>query len=82
LEGWLTDQLIPRFNDRVLPIDITVADAWGRLVAQREAKGRPIGVLDAFLAATANVHDMALVTRNEADFTGTVKSIVNPWAAG
>lgn len=48
-------------------------------MARREAAGHPIGVLDAFIAATANVHELTLVTRNESDFESAVKEIVNPW---
>jgi hypothetical protein len=76
---WLKDELPPRFEGRILPIDETVADAWGRIVARREGAGRPIGSMDAFIAATAEAHDLALVTRNVTDFKSTVKAIVNPW---
>jgi toxin FitB len=79
LEGWLHDDLMLRFESRLLPIDPPIADRWGEVVAQREAAGRPIGVMDAFIAATATVHQHTLVTRNEPDFRSTVKEIVNPW---
>ena len=45
-----------------------------------EAAGRPIGVMDAFIAATANVHALKLVTHNESDFDLAVDQIVNPWS--
>jgi predicted nucleic acid-binding protein len=35
--------------------------------------------LDAFLAATAEVHRLTLVTRNASDFT-TLKTVLNPWS--
>jgi hypothetical protein len=79
LDAWLRAELPLRFEGRLLPIDQPVADRWGELVARREAAGRPIGVMDAFIAATANVHQLELVTRNEADFKSTVANIVNPW---
>jgi hypothetical protein len=79
LDTWLRDELPLRFEGRVLSIDEAVADSWGKVVASREASGRPIGVMDAFIAATANVHALKLVTRNEADFKSAVKEIVNPW---
>ena len=41
--------------------------------------GRPIGAMDAFLSATAEVHRLTLVTRNVSDFP-LLKSVVNPWA--
>jgi toxin FitB len=39
-------------------------------------------VADAFIAATAEAHGLALVTRNVSDFDATVKPLVNPWADG
>lgn len=82
LDEWLKDELPLRFDGRVLPIDAAIADAWGRLTASREATGRPIAAADAFIAATAEVHGLALVTRNVSDFDGTVKAVVNPWTDG
>jgi hypothetical protein len=79
LDAWLCDELALRFEGRVLPVDEKVADRWGKVVAHREAIGRPIGVMDAFIAATVNVHSLTLVTHDESDFTSAVKEIVNPW---
>ena len=79
LEQWLREQLPLRFEGRILPIDDNVADAWGKTVSRSEALGRPIGVMDAFLSATAEVHRFTLVTRNVSDFP-TLKAIVNPWS--
>jgi predicted nucleic acid-binding protein len=80
LDEWLRQELQLRFEDRVLSIDAIVADAWGKLVARRGAVGRSIEPMDAFIAATAQVHEMALVTRNVSDFKSSVKAIVNPWS--
>lgn len=79
LNEWLEDELPQRFGNRILPIDVAVADIWGRIVARRETLGRPIGAMDALIAATAQVHDLTLATRNEADFDSAVSAIVNPW---
>ena len=79
-ETRLDDELVPRFAGRLLAITEVVAQDWGDLVAARANEGRPIGSMDALLAATARVHELTLVTRDEADFRGTVGSIVNPWA--
>ncbi len=79
LDEWLANDLLFRFEGRVLPVDVTVADSWGRLTASREASGRPISVAGAFIAATAAVHGLTLVTRNVADFERTVRT-VNPWS--
>jgi predicted nucleic acid-binding protein len=79
LDEWLRHELPLRFESRVLPIDAVVAGAWGEIMAEREKRGRPMSTMDAFIAATARVHRLTLVTRNAADFAGTVPTIVNPW---
>jgi toxin FitB len=79
LEEWLREELPQRFERRVLLVDYAVAEAWGRIVARCEMAGRPISTMDGFIAATAEVHDMALVTRNVSDFEFSVKKVVNPW---
>lgn len=80
LARWLQDDLPPRFDGRILSIDHIVADVWGKVVARSEAAGRPIGAMDAFIAATAEAHGLILVTRNVSDFEATIKAIINPWA--
>lgn len=79
LDEWLQNQLPMRFEDRVLSIDRAVADACGTLVARSEAVGRPIEAMDAFIAPTAVVHQLTLVTRNAPDFRPVLKAILNPW---
>ncbi len=79
IDAWLRDELPLRFEDRVLAIDDAVADAWGKMVAQREVQGRRMGLMDAFLAATAQVHALTVVTRNTSDFASSVPAILNPW---
>ena len=79
LDGWLREELPLRFEGRLLLIDDAVADGWGKTVARSEMIGRPLGVMDAFIASTANVHSLKLVTRNGSDFESIVKEIVNPW---
>jgi len=79
LDGWLRKDLPSRFGDRILPVDLETADACGRLVARSESLGRPMEPRDAFIAATAEVHGLTLVTRNASDFESTVKNIVTPW---
>jgi hypothetical protein len=81
LNAWLQEELPLRFEGRILTVDRAVADACGKLVARSEAVGRPIEVMDAFIAATAEVHQLTLVTRNATDFQSTVRAILNPWTA-
>lgn len=81
LDEWLRHDLPARFEGRVLPMDEPIAAAWGVIVARREAKGRPIGVMDAWIAATAETHELTLVTRNAADFRDAVSAVLDPWAS-
>lgn len=76
LKLWLEHELPNWFEDRVLPIDIKVADRWGRL--QHQSK-RTLPAIDSLLAATALHYDLSLVTRNVKDFTGIALEIFNPW---
>jgi len=79
LDEWLQDELPLRFEGRVLPIDNAIAGAWGKIVARGEAAGRPIGIMDAFIAATAEVHGLALVTRNASHYELLLQDVINPW---
>jgi predicted nucleic acid-binding protein len=78
LEQWLLRELPLRFEGRILPVDHKTAEAWGRTVSRCEALGRPVGAMDAFLSATAEIHRLTLVTRNVSDFP-VLKVVVNPW---
>lgn len=80
LNEWIEDELLFRFEGRILPIDVATAEEWGRIVAHREGLGRPIGTMDAFIAATAKAHKLTLATRNQTDFESSVDTIVNPWS--
>lgn len=78
LDAWLRLELPERFEGKILPVDSVIADACGRLVARSESLGRPIEPRDAFIAATAEVHRLTLVTRNAPDFQAVVKNVMNP----
>jgi predicted nucleic acid-binding protein len=74
LEKWLL-WVANEFADRLLPVDEKVADQWGRLSLQQ-----PVPILDAFLAATALVHGLTVVSRDEEDFRNTGVPVVNPFS--
>ena len=78
LEEWLGRELPLRFEGRILPVDTNVAEVWGKTVSRSEAAGRPISATDAFLAATAETHELTLVTRNISDFP-LLKAVLSPW---
>jgi predicted nucleic acid-binding protein len=80
LDQWLRDELPLRFAGRIFGIDEKIAAEWGDVVAEREAAGRAISTMDAFIAAITRVHGLTLITRNVADFQESVAAIVNPWS--
>jgi len=82
LDMWVSEQLPARFEARVLPIDTETADTWGRVMARGRTGGRPVGTMDAFIAATAERHHLTLVTRNVSDFDLLGIRLINPWSDG
>lgn len=78
LDEWLRYELPRRFENSILPVDSRTADACGRIVHRSDLLGRPIEAMDAFIAATAEVYGLTLVTRNISDFI-VIKEVFNPW---
>lgn len=76
LERWLKEVDLA-FGERMLPIDRAITDAWGDMSAQR-----PLPVIDGLLAATAKVHGLVLVTRNDTHVAELGAEVLNPFKAG
>jgi predicted nucleic acid-binding protein len=74
LRKWLQTRVLPEFAERTLVIDAAVAMRCARLHAANPRPER-----DAYIAATALVHGMTVVTRNADDFMPMGVSVVNPW---
>jgi predicted nucleic acid-binding protein len=79
LGEWLATELPRQFAGRILAIDERVTMAWGRLMAEGRRAGREPPVIDGLLLATAEVHGLTFVTRNERDCTDRGIPILNPW---
>ena len=74
LRGWIDGHVVPLFSGRILAIDTIVAQRCALLHVPNPRSDR-----DAFIAATALVHGMTVVTRNVSDFQATGAAVVNPW---
>ena len=79
LDAWLRSDLPARFDRRIVGIDVSIAVAWGDIQARARQKGRPVGPMDGLIAATAEVHDMTIVTRNTKHFEAVGVPLLNPW---
>lgn len=79
LQDWLNDELLVRFENRLVTLDVDVLLTWGRLTARLESAGTVLPAIDSLLAATALHGNLVLVTRNEADFVRTGVKLQNPW---
>lgn len=78
LNTWLED-VVYRYDSRLLSVDLEVMQAWAKMSADLETKGRIIPTADSLIAATARVHDLVVVTRNENDFSDTGVQLMNVW---
>jgi toxin FitB len=76
---WLMNDLLVRFEDHILSVDVRVMMVWGKLIAHLEAIGKPMPAIDSLLAATAETHGHSLVTRNVQDFVNAGIALLNPW---
>lgn len=78
-ENWLLGDLIPRFEGRILGIDIHTCSIWGQLCGEAQRRGRPVPGIDALIAASAIQHQLILVTENTKDFIEMGCHLFNPW---
>jgi predicted nucleic acid-binding protein len=74
LRTWIDEQMLPRFEGRILAVDTAVAQRCAHLHVPNPRAER-----DALIAATAMVHGLTVVTHNVADFEPVGVTILNPW---
>jgi predicted nucleic acid-binding protein len=79
LERWLDEELRPWFGERILDVDEEVILEWRRMVQRGKAVGHTFSQPDLFIAATAAVGRLSVVTRNVADFALAGVPVFNPW---
>lgn len=79
LSSWIDEDILPSFADRILPITLDITINWLDLLRAFTARRQNRAPADLFLAATAYVHGLTLVTRNIRDFTDTGITAYNPW---
>lgn len=75
LEGFLSSRC------EVLPVTVEVAKRCGTLRGLLTARGIRRTQADLLIAATAEVHQLTLVTRNVGDFQECAIALLNPFSA-
>lgn len=79
LVNWL-NSLLEDYQNRIYPIDLTVAENWGIMQGKAEKKGISMPSIDGLIAAICYTHNLVLVTRNVRDFEASGLPIENPWS--
>jgi predicted nucleic acid-binding protein len=78
ITGWLDRFLAEHCH--VLPVTDEIARSGGDLRGRFRAKGVTRTQADMLIAATALVHRLTLVTRNDSDFDGCGIAVLNPFS--
>jgi predicted nucleic acid-binding protein len=79
LQDWLDNELIPRFDNRILSVTLEDMLLWGKLTGKAMTNGETLPTADAMLAAVARNNGLMVITRNEKDFARMGVSVLNPW---
>jgi predicted nucleic acid-binding protein len=74
LRRWLNQNVLPAFSERVLPVDLAVAQRCASLHVPNPKSER-----DAMIAASAIESRMTIVTRNVSDFSQSGVKVFDPW---
>jgi predicted nucleic acid-binding protein len=64
-----------------LPLSDDCVGHYAEIVAVRSRRGRPIGAMDALIAAIVRDCAAQLATGDERDFTDLGIDVINPWTA-
>ncbi len=79
VSDWLAHTLRPLFADRVLPLSEDVILRWRMMLEAGRRRGHNFGQLDLFIAATAAVANLVVVSRDETHFVAAGVPILDPW---
>ncbi|HEY2617313.1 MAG TPA: PIN domain-containing protein [Acetobacteraceae bacterium] len=79
LAAWL-DEVVSLHGEHILPVDIDAALRAGALLAMARAAGAEPDIEDAWIAASAELHGMTVLTFNDAYFRPMGVTVSNPRA--
>ncbi len=76
---WLDTAVLPRLEERTLPVTLEILVDWLNIGRKLSSKGITRNPVDLLIAATARVHGLIVVSRNARDFVRTGVVMYNPW---
>jgi toxin FitB len=79
LNNWLTHEVRPMFEQRVLEITEDVMFKWRLLVEEGRKAGHTFSQPDLIIAATALQLGLTVVSRDVSDYRRARTPVLNPW---
>jgi len=79
LTNWLDNDLMQRFEGRIVDIDKETMLKWGEINGQLQKIGRPMPIMDSLIASSCLAKGFVLITRNSKDFFSFEMEMVNPF---
>ncbi|MCF4970242.1 type II toxin-antitoxin system VapC family toxin [Nostoc sp. CMAA1605] len=77
IQAWWNNFL--QSSCQIVPITLEIAQCCGQLRGQLRTEGKPRSQADMLIAATAQVYQLTLVTRNIRDFESCSITLLNPF---
>jgi toxin FitB len=76
---WMNNELVNRFEQRIIPLNMPAMFLWGSLTAHIESMGITMALMDSLIVATALQNNFIIATRNVTNFLPCGVQVINPW---
>ena len=76
---WLNKDLLTRFHNRIVTIDLDTMLIWGKINQNLKSIGKPLPIMDSLIASSCIYNEFTLITRNEKDFNNLDIRLINPF---
>jgi toxin FitB len=76
---WMNNELVNRFEQRIIPLNMPAMFLWGFLTAHIESTGITMAMMDSLIVATALQNNFIIATRNVTNFLPCGVQVINPW---
>jgi predicted nucleic acid-binding protein len=79
LAAALGEQIVSLFGGRIIPFDVSAAEAYAKVVARARRQRYSISVADGQIAAIAAARNLSVASRDEGPFQAAGLMVINPW---